>query len=41
MQRRLEHSTITVPVPEHAELRIGTLRAIIRQSELPRSLFEK
>ena len=41
MQKRLQDSTITVPVPDHAELRIGTLRSIIRQSELPRSLFEK
>jgi predicted RNA binding protein YcfA (HicA-like mRNA interferase family) len=40
MQRRLEASTITVPVPDHRELRRGTLLAIIRQSGLPRSLFE-
>ena len=40
MQRRTERSTITVPVPNHAELRIGTLRSIIRQSRLPRTLFE-
>ncbi|MGW8257878.1 MAG: type II toxin-antitoxin system HicA family toxin [Thermoguttaceae bacterium] len=32
---------MTVPVPNHNELRIGTLRSIIRQSELPRALFEK
>ncbi|MBI4236296.1 MAG: type II toxin-antitoxin system HicA family toxin [Chloroflexi bacterium] len=41
MQRRLENTTITVPVPDHPELRIGTLLAIIRQSGLPRSLFEE
>jgi predicted RNA binding protein YcfA (HicA-like mRNA interferase family) len=41
MQKRLQNTTITVPVPDHKELRIGTLRSIIRQSELPRSLFEK
>ena len=41
MQKRLKDTTITVPVPDHAELRIGTLRSIIRQSELPRSLFER
>lgn len=41
MQKRLEGSTITVPVPDHRELRIGTLQAIIRQSQLPRSLFEE
>jgi predicted RNA binding protein YcfA (HicA-like mRNA interferase family) len=40
MQKKLENSSITVPVPDHKELRAGTLRAIIRQSELPRSLFE-
>ena len=41
MQKRTSDSTITVPVPDHKELRIGTLRSIIRQSELPRSLFEQ
>jgi predicted RNA binding protein YcfA (HicA-like mRNA interferase family) len=41
MQKRFQDTTITVPVPDHNELRIGTLRSIIRQSELPRSLFEK
>ena len=40
MQKREEHTTITVPVPEHAELRTGTLLGIIKQSGLPRSLFE-
>ena len=33
-------STVTVPVPDHKELRTGTLMSIIRQSALPRSLFE-
>jgi len=33
MQRRAEGST-------HKELKIGTLLSIIRQSQLPRSLFE-
>ena len=32
MQRRTDEGTITVPVPDHAELRVGTLRSIIRQS---------
>ena len=41
MQRRTDGSTITVPVPDHAELRIGTLQSIIRQSGLSRSLFEE
>ncbi|MCM0592929.2 MAG: type II toxin-antitoxin system HicA family toxin [Gloeotrichia echinulata DEX184] len=40
MQQRTEDSTITVPVPDYDELRVGTLRSIIRQSGLPRSLFE-
>jgi predicted RNA binding protein YcfA (HicA-like mRNA interferase family) len=30
-----------VPVPDHAEVRIGTLMSIIRQSGLPRTLFEE
>jgi predicted RNA binding protein YcfA (HicA-like mRNA interferase family) len=29
-----------VPVPDHVEIRIGTLQSIIRQSGLPRRLFE-
>jgi predicted RNA binding protein YcfA (HicA-like mRNA interferase family) len=40
MQKRTEDSTITVPVPDHKELRVGTLQSIIRQSQLPRELFE-
>jgi len=40
MQKRLPDATITVPVPNHAELRIGTLQSIIRQSGVPRSEFE-
>lgn len=32
MQQVIEDGTITVPVPDHAELRTGTLRSIIRQS---------
>jgi len=40
MQKRTPESTITVAVPDHKELRIGTLQSIIRQSQLPRSLFE-
>lgn len=41
MQKRTEETTITVPVPNYSEIRIGTLQAIIRQSRLPRSLFEE
>ena len=40
MQRLIAGGTITVPVPDHKELRIGTLRSIIRQSGLARSEFE-
>jgi predicted RNA binding protein YcfA (HicA-like mRNA interferase family) len=40
MQRQLGESTVTVPVPDHVELRTGTLLSIIRQSGLPRSEFE-
>jgi len=40
MQRRTADSTMTVPVPNHSELRVGTLLSIIRQSGLARSLFE-
>jgi predicted RNA binding protein YcfA (HicA-like mRNA interferase family) len=40
MQKRVADTTITVPVPDHAELRTGTLSGIIRQSGLPRSEFE-
>ncbi|MFI5287631.1 MAG: type II toxin-antitoxin system HicA family toxin [Candidatus Dormiibacterota bacterium] len=40
MQLRLGDSTRTVPVPDHDELRTGTLLSIIRQSQLARKLFE-
>jgi len=40
MQKKLTHGTITIPVPDHDEIRIGTLHSIIRQSGLPRSEFE-
>ncbi|NJL43410.1 MAG: type II toxin-antitoxin system HicA family toxin [Pseudanabaena sp. RU_4_16] len=40
MQKKTEDSTITIPVPNYSEIRIGTLQSIIRQSGLPRSLFE-
>ena len=41
MQRRTATGTTTVPVPDHREVRIGTLQSIIRQSGLPRALFEE
>ena len=40
MQKQLPDTTVTVPVPNHAELRMGTLQSIIRQSGVPRSEFE-
>jgi predicted RNA binding protein YcfA (HicA-like mRNA interferase family) len=40
MQKRSATTTTTVPVPDHAELKTGTLSSIIRQSGLPRNLFE-
>jgi hypothetical protein len=40
MQKRTEKSTVTIPVPDHYELRVGTLTSIVRQSGLLRSLFE-
>ncbi len=39
MQKKIGGSTITVPVPDHKELRTGTLLSIIRQSGLDRGLF--
>ena len=40
MQKKLSKGTITVPVPDHNEIRIGTLQSIIRQSGLSRYEFE-
>jgi len=40
MQKKTKSSTITVPVPIHSTIRIGTLQSIIRQSKLPHELFE-
>lgn len=40
MQKKVEGSTITVPVPNHKELKIGTLLSIIRQSGIAKSEFE-
>ena len=39
LQRRTDTSTITVPVPLHRTVRIGTVQSIIRQSGLPRERF--
>jgi predicted RNA binding protein YcfA (HicA-like mRNA interferase family) len=40
MQKQIDSSTITVPVPQHKELKAGTLISIIRQAQLVRSVFE-
>ncbi len=40
VQKRLAPTTVTVPVPDHAELKLGTLASIIRQTGVPRTLFE-
>jgi predicted RNA binding protein YcfA (HicA-like mRNA interferase family) len=40
MQKKSGTSTITVPVPNHREIKIGTLKSIIRQSKLSSSEFE-
>jgi len=39
MQKRLDGGTITVPVPLHRSVRIGTLQSIIRQSGIAREHF--
>lgn len=40
MQKWSGDTTTTVPVPDHSELKSGTLSSIIRQSGLARTLFE-
>jgi len=40
MQKQIPGSTVTVPVPDHKEVRAGTLMSIIRQSGIQRSEFE-
>jgi len=40
LQLKTDDSTISIPVPLHNEIRIGTLQSIIRQSGIPRSEFE-
>ena len=40
LQRRTDLGTVTVPVPDHPELKIGTLQSIIRPSGITRSAFE-
>ena len=40
MQKKVGKITITVPVPNHKEIKIGTLKSIIRQSKLSSFEFE-
>ena len=40
MQREEKDSTVTVPVPDHKEIRTGTLLSILSQSGVARSEFE-
>jgi len=41
MQRRTDAGSVTVPIPDHSELAIGTLLSIIRQSGVARAEFEE
>ena len=41
MQKLLLDTTITVPIPLHNEIKIGTLSSIIRQSGIPKEKFQK
>lgn len=40
MQKKAGNYTTTVPVPNHKEIKIGTLQSIIRQSGISRENFE-
>ena len=40
MQKQMPGSTITIPVPDHKEIKPGTLMSILRQSQILRSEFE-
>lgn len=40
MQRHTPDGTITVPIPNHSELKRGTLLSIIRQSKVSRAVFD-
>jgi len=40
MQKQLKDTTITVPVPDHKEIKAGTLMSIIRQSRVSKKEFE-
>lgn len=40
MQKQFPDTTLTVPVPNHTELRMGPLQSIIRQCGVARCEFE-
>ncbi len=40
MQKKITGSTITIPAPNHKEIKTGTMMSIIRQSGVYRSEFE-
>lgn len=40
MQKKTASGTVTVPVPMHSDIKIGTLLSIIRQSGVSRDQFE-
>ena len=40
LQKYDNNSTITLPIPLHKEIKIGTLTSIVRQSKLPKEIFE-
>jgi predicted RNA binding protein YcfA (HicA-like mRNA interferase family) len=40
MQKNVGDFTVTVIVPDHREVCMGTLSSIVRQSQLPRDAFE-
>ena len=40
MQKKTTEGTVTVPVPMHNQIKIGTLLSIIRQSGIARAHFE-
>jgi predicted RNA binding protein YcfA (HicA-like mRNA interferase family) len=41
VQKTLDAGTITLPIPDHHELKRGTLAAIVRQSRVAREEFEE
>ena len=41
LQKKQENSTKTAIIPNHKEIKIGTLQSIIRQSGLDKQLFEE